>query len=480
MWTPGKRRFAISLLALMLIAPVAPSANAASSTRVSEFKLANGLILVVVPDNRAPVVTHMVYIRAGAADEPPGASGIAHFLEHLMFKSTEKLANGEFSAMVARLGGQQNAFTSSDYTGYFQRVSKDRLKTMMEMEADRMVNLRLEPKEVDTERQVIIEERRVRIENVPSSILGEQMSTALYQNHPYRIPTIGWMHEMAKLSREDALAFYKRFYAPNNAIVVVTGDVEPEEVKALAEATYGKLPPNPSVASRIRPQEPEHRAPRRVEHKDPRAGNSSVRRYYLAPAMTTAPSGEAEALYLLMKIAGGGGTSRLYQALVAQEKIASSAGGWYSGLNLDSGTIGIYAVAAEGVALDRVEQAMDRVLHELREKGATQAELDRAKKQFLAEFVYESDSQEALARRYGTGLALGLTVEQIDGWSATIAKVTLADLQKVADKYLDLRRSVTGTLVPVNPAPETIAAPSPASSAPSAPATAERPGREAQ
>jgi zinc protease len=461
----------------MLIAQVAPSAHAASSTRVSAFKLANGLSLIVVPDNRAPVVTHMVYVRAGAADEPSGTSGVAHFLEHLMFKSTGKLANGEFSAIVARLGGQQNAFTTSDYTGYFQRVSKDRLRTMMEMEADRMVNLRLEPKEVDTERQVIIEERRVRIENVPSSILGEQMSAALYQNHPYRIPTIGWMHEMAKLSREDALAFYKRFYAPNNAIVVVTGDVEPEQVKALAEATYGKLPPNPAIASRVRPLEPEHRAPRRVEYKDPRAGNASVRRYYLAPAMTTARPGESEALYLLLKIAGGGGTSRLYQALVAQEKIASSAGGWYSGLSLDSGTIGLYAVAAEGVALDRVEQSMDRVVHELRQKGATQAELDRAKKQFLAEFVYESDSQEALARRYGTGLALGLTVEQIDAWPATIAKVTLADLQKVADKYLDLRRSVTGTLVPVNPEPATIAAPSPAS-APSTPATAGRPGRE--
>ena len=478
MWTPGKR-LSVLALALMLIAQAVPTAHAAAAKTVSEFKLGNGLTLIVVPDNRAPVVTHMVYIRAGAADEPPGVSGIAHFLEHLMFKSTEKLANGEFSAIVSRLGGQQNAFTSSDYTAYFQRVSKAHLKTMMEMEADRMVNLRLEPKEVDTERQVIIEERRVRTENVPSSILAEQMSATLYQNHPYRIPVIGWMHEMAKLSREDALTFYKRFYAPNNAIVVVTGDVEPEEVRALAEATYGRLPANPAVAQRVRPQEPEQRAPRRVELKDPRAGNASVRRYYLAPAMTTAPPGEAEALYLLMKIAGGGGTSRLYQSLVVQEKVASSAGGWYSGLSLDSGSIGFYAVAAEGVPLDKVEKSMDRVIAEVRDKGATQAELDRAKKQFLAEFVYELDSQESLARRYGGGLALGLTVEQIDRWPETIAKVTLADLKQAAAKNLDLRRSVTGTLVPVNPEPENIAAPATAPAGrTAAPATAGAPGRE--
>ncbi|HWE20885.1 MAG TPA: pitrilysin family protein [Hyphomicrobiaceae bacterium] len=451
--------FLLFLLTLMLATSSFATAQASTGRRVSEFKLANGLTLVVVPDNRAPVVTHMVYYRVGSADEPPGVSGIAHFLEHLMFKSTEKLANGEMSAIVSRLGGQQNAFTTPDYTAYFQRVSKDRLKWMMEMEADRMMNLRLDPKEVDTERQVIIEERRVRIENVPSSILGEQMAAALYQNHPYRIPVIGWMHEMAKLSREDALAFYQRFYAPNNAIVVVTGDVVAEEVKKLAEATYGLLPPNPRIGPRVRPREPEHRAPRRVELKDPRAGNASVRRYYLAPAMTKAAPGEAEALYLLMKIAAGGSTSRLYQTLVVQEKLASSTGGWYSGMSLDSGSIGVSAVAVEGVSLDRVEHAIDRVLRNLREKGVTAAELDRAKKQFLAEFVYETDSQVQLARRYGAGLSLGLTLDEIERWPAAIARVTPEDVQKVASKYLDIRRSVTGTLIPGQPGPDNIAAP---------------------
>jgi zinc protease len=443
----------------MLITQSFATAQANPANRVSEFTLANGLVLVVVPDTRAPVITHMVYFRVGSADEPPGVSGIAHFLEHLMFKSTDRLANGEFSAIISRLGGQHNAFTSYDYTAYYERVAKDRLKDIMGMEADRMVNLRLGEAEVATERQVIIEERRVRTENVPSSILTEQMSAALYQNHPYRIPIIGWMHEMARLSREDALAFYKRFYAPNNAIVVVTGDVNPGEVKALAEATYGVLPANSDIGPRVRPQEPEQRAARRVELRDPRAGNASVRRYYLAPALTTAQPGEAEALYLLMKIAGVGGTSRIYQKLVAEERIASSAGGWYSGLSLDSGSIGLYAVVAEGMPLDKVEQGIDRVVHELRENGVTEAELDRAKKQFIAEFVYESDSQEQLARRYGSGLALGMTIDQINSWPAAIAKVTVAQVKEAAAKYLDIRRSVTGTLVPAASSPENPPAP---------------------
>jgi zinc protease len=426
--------------------------------RVSEFKLANGLEVVVVPDHRAPVVTHYVWYRVGSADEPAGVSGIAHFLEHLMFKSTDKIASGDFSKIVARLGGQDNACTSHDVTGYYQRISKDRLKTVMEMEADRMLNLKLTEKEVATEREVIIEERRSRTENSPSSILSEQMSNALYQNHPYRIPIIGWMHEMAKLSREDALAFYKRFYAPNNAIVVVAGDVTVEEVKKLAEAAYGGLKPNAEIKKRQRPEEPPHRAARRLELKDPRAGNASVRRFYFAPSITTAAPGEAEALYLLMKVAANGATSRLYQKLVSDDKIASSAGGWYSGSGLDSGSIGIYVVAAPDVDLDKLEAGIDGVLHELREKGVTADELNRAKKAFIAEFVYESDSQSSLARRYAEGKLLGMTIDQVNDWPKAIAKISAEDVLRVAVKHLDIRNSVTGRLIPAPPEPENTAA----------------------
>jgi zinc protease len=403
----------------------------------------------------------MVWYRVGAADEPPGVSGIAHFLEHLMFKSTEKIAVGEFSKIVSRLGGNDNAFTGHDVTAYFQRVAKDRLKTVMEMEADRMVNLRLDEKEVVTERDVILEERRSRVENNPSAILDEQMNATLFLSHPYGIPVIGWEHEMAKLSREDALTFYKRFYAPNNAILVVTGDVEPEEVRTLAEATYGKIPANGEVKARPRPQEPPHRAARRLELKDARAGKPSWHRSYVAPSYQTAAAGEAEALDLLLKVAATGSTSRMYRKIVADEKLASSAGGWYSGAARDSGKISLYAVPADGVPFEKIEAAMDAVLADIAANGITQAELDRAKKSYLAEYVYESDNQATLARRYGWSLTVGRTIQDIEEWPDRIAKVTLDDVRSVARKYLDIRKSVTGTLIPVAPDAEPKAAGAP-------------------
>jgi zinc protease len=428
------------------------SFEAQSSPRTSEFTLANGLRVVVIPDHRAPVVTHMIWYKVGAADEPKGVSGIAHFLEHLMFKSTDKIPSGEFSKIVARLGGQDNAFTGHDVTSYFQRISKERLATVMEMEADRMVNLKLTEKEVLTERDVILEERRSRVENNPAAIMDEQMSAALYYAHPYGIPVIGWEHEIAKLSRQDAMGFYKHYYAPNNAILVVAGDVTPEEVKTLAEQTYGTIPANPAVpAVRVRPMEPAPRAARRLECKDPRAGNASLHRDYVVPSYATAEPGEAEALDLLMKIAADGATSRLYKRLVVEEKLASSAGGSYSGSGLDYGTLSLYAIAAPGVGLDRIEASADAVLGEIRKHGVTGAELDRAKASTVAEYIYDNDNQASLARRYGWGLAIGRTVAQVEGWPDAISKVTPEDVKRVAAIYLDIRRSVTGTLVPESP-----------------------------
>ena len=425
------------------------AAHAANTqSRVSEFKLDNGMQIVVIPDRRAPVVTHMVWYRVGAADEPRGVSGIAHFLEHLMFKSTEKIPSGEFSKIVARLGGNDNAFTGHDATAYFQRVAKDRLKQVMSMEADRMVNLRLAEKEVLTERDVILEERRSRVENNPSAILDEQMSAALYQNHPYGIPVIGWMHEIARLTPQNAIDFYKAHYAPNNAILVVSGDVEPEEVRKLAVETYGAIPRNPAVVPRQRVTEPAHRAPRRIELKDARAGRTSITRHYLAPSYLTAKPGEAEALDLMMKIAAGGATSRLYNKLVVTDQIAASAGGYYSGSNMDSGKISFSAIVGEGATTEKVEAAIDAVIEELKTTPVTDAELERAKKSYIAEYIYETDNQSTLARRYGWGLVTGGTVEKIDNWPKEIAKVTAADIQAAAAKHLDSRNSVTGILRP--------------------------------
>ncbi len=441
--------FALSIVSALMFMESFKTMAANAQSRVTEFKLANGMQVVVVPDTRAPVVTHMVWYKVGAADEPHGSSGIAHFLEHLMFKSTDKIAVGEFSKIVARLGGNDNAFTSNDATAYFQRVAKDRLPKMMEMEADRMVNLKLTEKEVLTERDVILEERRSRVENSPGAILDEQMNAALYQNHPYHIPVIGWMHEIAKLSQHDALSFYKRYYAPNNAILVVAGDVMPEAVKEMAEATYGKLKANPDVgAPRVRPSEPEQRAPRIVELTDPRAGRTTVSRYYVTPSYTTAAPGEAEALDLMMKIAGGGSTSRLYKKLVVVDRVASSAGGYYSGSNMDSGKIGISAVVSDDGSVAKVEAAMDAVIADMKANLVSDAELARAKKSYIAEYIYESDNQSTMARRYGWGLVVGGTIPQIEAWPNELAKVTAEQIRNVAIKYFDLKSSVTGVMRP--------------------------------
>jgi zinc protease len=440
--------FCLMVFASMFALTKSPTASYAAP-RVTEFKLDNGLQVVVIPDTRSPVVTHMVWYKVGGADEPKGVSGIAHFLEHLMFKSTEKISSGEFSKIVSRLGGQDNAFTGHDITAYFQRISKERLPQVMEMEADRMVNLKLTDKEVLTERNVILEERRSRVENNPAAILDEQMDAALYLHHPYGIPVIGWEHEMAQLSRQNAIDHYKRYYAPNNAVLVVAGDVTPDEVKKYATETFGKLPANPAAARAARPADPPQRVARRVTLEDPRAGKASIHRDYIVPSYATAAPLEAEALDLLAKITADGATSRLYKKLVMEDKVASSAGGSYMGSGLDSGKFSVYAIAADGVDLGNLEATMDVVLADIAANGVTQAELDRAKNGYVAEYIYENDNQSSLARRYGWGLALGRSIAQIESWPDMISKVSLDDVKKAAAAYLDARRSVTGILKPL-------------------------------
>ena len=445
-WRDGLQALCAIAMAMTLAIPI-DSARAASS--VSHFKLKNGMEVVVIPDHRAPVVTHMVWYRVGSADEQRGVSGIAHFLEHLMFKGTKKIAPGEFSKIVARNGGEHNAFTGQDATSYFQRVAKDRLLLVMEMEADRMVNLRLLDKDVVTERKVILEERLSRVENDPANILNEQMTAALYQSHPYGIPILGWEHEMRTLDRKVAIAFYQRYYAPNNAILVVAGDVTADEVRKLANKTYGKLKPRNDRVRAARPNEPPHRAPIRVNFDDPRAGRATVQRFYLAPSYSSAEPGEAEAVDLMMKIVTSGTTSHLYKRLVVEQKKAASAGGWFSGTGLDSGRLGVYAVASDGVAIGDVEKALDAVLADFVKNGATQKELDRARNSYIASHIYGGDNQVQLARRYGWGLVNGRTIADIETWPERLEKVTVEDVQRVAKKYFNLAQSVTGVLRPV-------------------------------
>lgn len=433
------------LFAVAIVLLFAPAALA--EPRVNTFTLANGLQVVVIEDHRVPVVTHMVWYRAGAAEDPWGTSGIAHFLEHLMFKSTGKLKSGEFSRTITRLGGRDNAVTTHDSTSYYQRVAKEHLRAVMELEADRMVNLRLVEEEVRTERDVILAERRSNIDGNPLSLLSEQMLAALYQNHPYRRPSIGFEHEMAKLSRQDAISFYKRYYAPNNAVLVVAGDVTPEEVRTLAQATYGKNRPNRALVRPLRADEPKPIAARRVQLVDGRAGARILLRYYLTPSFASGPAGEGESLELLARIIGGDDTSRLYRRLVV-EKLASTAGANFSSAGRDSGRLAFVVIPLEGVPLEKVEALLDAIILEVREKGVTQAELDRAKGAFEAVRVFELDDQMQLARRYGEGVAFGQSIADIDELAKRVQSRSLEDIKRVASEYLGLERSVTGTLVP--------------------------------
>ena len=437
----------ILMVVLALAGAAAGTVRAAVAADVSHFTLSNGLEVVVVPDHRAPVVIHMIWYKVGAADETPGKSGLAHFLEHLMFKGTEKNPGDAFSRDVAANGGQENAFTSSDYTAFFQRVPRDRLKEMMALEADRITGLILTDAVVPPELSVVLEEQNMRVANNPSARLSEQMDAALYLNHPYGRPVIGWRQEIEKLGRDDALAFYRRFYTPNNAVVVVAGDVTADEVKADAEATYGKVADRAETNPRQRPQEPLQEASRTVTLADLRVEQPSVSRDYLVPSETTAKTGESEALDVLAHVLGSGENCRLYRSLVLDKGIALSAGAYYSGTALDYGKLGVYGSPKPGVSLRDVETGIDAVLADVIDHGVTADELERAKTRLIADAVYAEDNQATLARWYGSALATGQTVDEVRGWPDRIRAVTADDVQQAARTWLDRRRSVTGYLV---------------------------------
>jgi zinc protease len=450
--TNALRKTPTTLAALALVATAAGAIapTAASAPKITDFTLPNGLQVVVIPDHRAPVVTHMIWYKVGSADETPGKSGLAHFLEHLMFKGTAKNPSGRFSQVVATIGGQENAFTSSDYTGYFQRVPREQLKAMMEFEADRMTGLELSDEVVRPELLVVLEEQNMRVANNPGARLGEQMEAALYLNHPYGRPVIGWRHEIEQLDRAGALDFYRRFYSPNNAILVVAGDVTPDEVRKLAEETYGKVPRVAEIKPRIRPQEPVQEAPRTVTLADPRVTQPTVSRYYLVPSSTTARPGESEAIDVLAHILGRGSNSRLYQALVVDKGLAVNAGANYDGTAVDATRLGVYGTPKPGTSLPQLEAAIDAVLAEVIENGVTADELERAKNRMIADAVYANDNQRMMAQWYGSALATGATVDQVRTWPDRMRAVSADAVRDAARRWLDKRRSVTGYLIKDN------------------------------
>jgi len=419
------------------------------ASQVSHFTLTNGIEVVVIPDHRAPVVTHMVWYCNGAADDPVGKSGIAHFLEHLMFKGTAAHPKGAFSEYIAGVGGVENAFTGPDFTAYFQQVAKEHLKTCMEFEADRMTGLVLTDEIVAPERDVVLEERRMHCDTDPGAQLGEAVQATLFTHHPYGVPIIGWGHEIEGLKREDALAYYRRFYTPENAILVVAGDADPDETLKLAEQTYGQVKPRGARPERIRPLEPPTVADRLVTVRDEKVLQPNWQRHYLAPSCRTAAPGESEALDVLGHLVGGGQTSLLYRELVIGQKLAVSAWAYYHGTALDQSRFIANATPAPGVALETLDKAFDRLLAKFLADGIDEGALERAKTRLVADAIYARDSQSDLARWYGSSLALGQTIREVEDWPAKIEAVDAKAVLDAARRWLVAKPAVTGHLLPL-------------------------------
>jgi zinc protease len=420
----------------------------ATAEDVTTYTLDNGMDVVVIEDRRAPVVVHMVWYKVGSADEPEGQSGVAHFLEHLMFKGTDMLAPGEFSQVVAANGGSDNAFTSFDYTGYFQRVAADRLDLMMQMEANRMTNLALTPEDISTERRVVLEERAQVTDSNPGALVREQLMAAQYQNHRYGVPIIGWQHEVAQLDMPELTAFYERHYAPNNAVLVVAGDVDPQDVLALAREYYGPIPASADLPARARPSEPPQRAERRITYVDPRVSQPYLVRSYLAPQRQSGAQDDAAALVYLAELLGGSPfTSELGRALQFDTQTAIYTNASYGGMSLDATTFSFVVLPSEDVSLPDAEAAMDDVITAFMNNDIDSARMEAIRTQLRASEIYALDDAQGLARRYGTALTTGLTVADVQAWPDILQSVTPEQIKDVAARVFDRNSAVTGWIV---------------------------------
>jgi zinc protease len=435
------------LVAMCLTSAGEARSDEAAFGTATDFTLDNGLQVVVIEDHRTPVVTHMVWYRFGAVDDPPGASGLAHLLEHLMFKSFDAGAPESFAQIMSRLGAVDNATTGPDSTWYFQRAAKEHLPEIMAVEARRMGGLAVTEEQVATERAVVREERRLVIESDPLRLLGEQVMAALYRHHGYRRPPIGAADEIGTLRREDALAAHRRFYVPANAVVVIAGDVTPGQVRRLAVETYrtvpGRMPPaRPAIT------EPEPLDAQRVDMADARAAHPTLVRYHLTPSYRTAAPGEAESLEILAAILGAGEASRLHRTLVNHRKLALSAGAKFFGEGRDSGQLALFVRIPEEGKVRAVEEALDAALADLLTSGISVGELEQAKSALAVRLILDSDSQQRLAARYGEALAAGRSLTDVAELPARLTRVDQADVERAARAFLLARRSVTGVLIP--------------------------------
>lgn len=439
-----REAFAVAIAAFVALT-VLPAR--AAGPQAFQFALQNGMQVVVIPDHRAPVVTQMIWFKVGGVDDPPGQSGLAHFFEHMMFRGTKKNPGDQFATLVARNGGENNAFTTHDYTAFYEEIAKDRLAMAMALEADRMANLDLSDAAVTTERNVVLEERRMRVDNDPQALFGEQVDAALHLTHPYGRPVIGWPEEIRHIGRTEAQDFYLHHYAPNNAILVVAGDVSVEEVRNAAQAAYAKVPAR-ALVPRAAFAEPARMAETRIAVSSPDARVPLFMREYRVPSYAEAAPGQAEALETLSQLLGGDYSSALYRKLVVEKKLATNAGAAYDGYHRDAGEFTVYAYPRPGVNFAVLERAVDDAIASYARAAPTPKELARAKTQLVAGATYRRDSQYAMASAYGQALAIGLTAFDVRAWPDRIQAVAGATVMKAAHDLLIKREAVSATLAP--------------------------------
>jgi zinc protease len=403
--------------------------------------------VVVIPDHRAPVVTQMIWFKVGGVDDPPGLSGLAHFFEHMMFRGTKQTPGDAFARTLARNGGEDNAFTTHDYTAFYEQIAKNRLPLAMSLEADRMANLDLSDSNVTTERDVVLEERRMRIENDPQALLSEQIDAALHLSHPYGRPVIGWPEEVRRIGRVEAQDFYRHHYAPNNAILIVAGDVTVDEVRNDAQAAYGKVQARELVPRAVY-AEPPRLAETRIAVASPDAKVPLFLRTYRVPSYAEAAPGQAEALETLAQLLGGDLTGTLYRTLVVEKRLATSAGASYDGYARDDAEFEVSAYPRPGVSLAVLEQAIDQVIAAAAKAAPNAKDLARAKTQLVASATYRRDSQYALASAYGQALSIGLTAFDVKAWPDRIQAITGEQVRKAASDALIKKEAVSATLTP--------------------------------
>ncbi|MDJ0922350.1 MAG: pitrilysin family protein [Henriciella sp.] len=447
-----KHLLAGGLAALTLAGSVAFADSADQAWSPETFTLENGMEVVVLPDHRAPVVTHMVWYKVGAADEDEGKSGIAHLFEHVMFKETDDLADGEFDSIVSRLGGQLNAFTSWDYTAYYERVAKQHLGKMMELEAERMTDLIID-EDPDgsfiTERDVVKEERRQRVDNNPGVILQEKVLAEFWKDHPYEITIIGRMDEVEALTPQDGIDFYRKYYSPENAILVVAGDVMAEEVRPLAEEHYGKIEPSGLVdgTRKWRPVQP-LTATQEITHSDPKVRQPVWYRYYDGTSAIRDPE-FSNALDVGLQVLGGGSTSLLYQALVEDQKVAIAvASGVYNFLH-DEGPALLYATPSPGVSMEELETAFVAELQSILETGFDEADVERVRNSLAAQAIYQRDSQVSMANSFGSWVAIGGSIDQLMSYPDDIRTVTTEEaLEAVRRVFAEGNHYIEAHLLP--------------------------------